>query len=53
MTVSVISRKTVEFLKNIGFPEKSAVISFYTPEGKGKVYHKVFDALQAHREEKK
>lgn len=29
--VGVISRKTAEFLKTIGFPPKTAVISFYSP----------------------
>ncbi len=35
MNVGIISRKTAEFLKTIGFPEKAAVISFYSPGKKG------------------
>lgn len=35
MNVGIISRKTAEFLKTIGFPEKAAVISFYSPSKNG------------------
>lgn len=34
MRVGIISRGVAEELKRIGFPEKAAVISFFTPEGK-------------------
>lgn len=43
MKVEIYSREAVEELKKTGFPEKTAVISFYTPTGKGRGYEKPVD----------